>query len=322
VAVRVGFVGAGGIAITHMNLLQMIEEVQIAAISDSNRARADSAASRFLAKPYTDCQQMLKDESLDALYVCVPPFAHEGQEIAAAEKGIHLFLEKPVGLEAQSVREAGAAIAKAGVVSAVGYHWRYQANTRRAAEMLQGKTIGMVQGYWMGGLPEVYWWRRYEQSGGQVVEQATHIYDLARYLCGEIEEVYAAYARRNFEDMADFNGYDVGAVTLKFAGGAVGTMSNTCMLNISYTVGLHIITQDLVLEIHGDLKAIEPGHTQVFTGGSPPMFEENRAFIHAVKTGDRSGVLSDYADAARTLAVTLACNESAASDSPVKVDYA
>ncbi len=320
-AVRVGFVGAGGIAVTHMNLLQMIEDVQIAAIADANRPRAESAASRFLAKPYTHWQEMLEEQPLDALYVCVPPFAHEGQEVAAAEKGIHLFLEKPVGLDASNVKECAQAIAKSGVVSAVGYHWRYQANTRRASQMLQGKTVGMVQGYWMGGFPEVYWWRRYEQSGGQIVEQATHIYDLARYLCGEIEEVYAAYGRRSFEDMTDFNGYDVGAVTLKYADGAVGTMTNTCMLNISYTVGLHIITRDLVLEIHGDLKAIEAGHTQVFTGGSPPMFEENRAFIEAVKTGDRSLVLSDYADAARTLAVTLACNESAEKGAPVKVQY-
>lgn len=320
-AIRVGFVGAGGIAITHMNLLQMIEGVQIAAVADANRVRAESAAARFLAKPYTDWQQMLNGESLDALYICVPPFAHDGQEIIAAEKGIHLFLEKPVGLKADNARQCKEAIVKSGVITAAGYHWRYQANTRRASAMLEGKTIGMVQGYWMGGLPEVYWWRRYEQSGGQIVEQATHIYDLARYLCGEIDEVYAAYSRRDLEEMLDFNGYDVGAVTVKFANGAIGAMSNSCMLNISYTVGLHIITRDLVLEIHGDLKAVEAGHTQVFTGGSPPMFEENKAFINAIKTGDRSFVLADYADAARTLAVTLACNESAEKGAPVKVQY-
>ena len=158
-----------------------------------------------------------------------------------------------------------------------------------------------------------------EKSGGQMVEQTTHIFDLARYICGDVQEVYAAYATRVMGAVPEFNICDVGTATLKFKSGVVGTISNTCVLSVPYTVGLHVIAKDLVMELHGDLKVVEPGHTEVFSGGVNPMLEENVAFINAIKTGDRSLIRSDYADAVKTLATTLACNESAETGKPVAV---
>ena len=317
--VKVGFIGAGGIANAHMNALQAVDDVKIVAISDINKDRAEFYASRYLAKPYTDSKAMIESEKLDALYVCVPPFAHEDSEILAAQKGIHLFVEKPVALTIEKARAVRAAIKENEIISAVGYHWRYQSNTQRAKEILAGKTVGMVLGYWMGGFPEVPWWRRMEESGGQMVEQTTHIFDLARYLCGEVKEVFAAYANRASRKIPRFNIHDVGTATLKFANGTVGTISNTSILSVPYTVGLHIIARDLVLEIHGDLKVIEPGHTETFSGGQNAMLAENQAFIEAIKTGDTSQIKSTYEDAVKTLAITLACNESARTGKPMKV---
>lgn len=317
--VRVGFVGAGGIAAAHMNTLQAVEDVQIAAVADIDRDRAESAAARFVANAYDDSRTMLDSEKLDALYVCVPPFAHEDQELLAAERGVHLFVEKPVAVNLEKAYQVRQAIADNKLISAVGYHWRYQSNTDRARELLRGRAIGMVLGYWMGGFPSVAWWRRMDQSGGQMVEQTTHIFDLARYLCGDVREVYAAYANRSSRQIPGFDISDVGTATLTFASGVVGAISNTTLLDVPYTVGLHVIAKDLVLEIHGDLKVIEPGHTETFAGGYNAMLEENRAFISALRTGDASAVRSDYADAVKTLAVTLACNESARTGQPVKV---
>jgi len=157
------------------------------------------------------------------------------------------------------------------------------------------------------------------ESGGQMVEQTTHIFDLARYLCGDITEVYAAASNRDSRDIPGFDIHDVGTAVVKFANGVVGTVSNTCLLGMPYTVGLHIVARDLVVEVHGDIKIIEPGHTETFTGGVNAILEENRAFIEAVRSGDASGIRSTYPDAVKTLAVTLACNESARTGLPVKV---
>ncbi|MCE5323854.1 Gfo/Idh/MocA family oxidoreductase [bacterium] len=316
-SVRVGFIGAGGIANAHMNMLQAIEDVQIVAVTDVDRDRAESTAAKYLAKPYADYREMISSEHMDALYICVPPFAHECQELTAIEKGIHLFVEKPVARSLETAGRIRDAIEKNKIISAVGYHWRYLTTTDRAMQILSGRTIGMVQGYWMGGMPCVSWWRNMNESGGQMVDQTTHIFDLARYLCGEIDEVFALYSRRDLDDRSDI--YDVGTASLKFKSGAVGCISNTCMLSLPYTVGLDIIAKDLVLEIHGDLKVIEPGHTEVFTSGANSMLAENRAFIDAIRLGNTDNIRSTYSDAMKTLAVTLACNESAETGMPVGV---
>ncbi len=132
-----------------------MDDVQIVAVADIIKDRAQSAATRFVAKAYADYRDMLGSEKLDALYICVPPFAHDQQEIIAAGKGIHLFVEKPVAVSLDKARRIRDVVTQSGIFTAVGYHWRYQSNTDRAREMLAGKTVGMLMGYWMGGMPEV-----------------------------------------------------------------------------------------------------------------------------------------------------------------------
>ena len=84
-------------------------------------------------------------------------------------------------------------------------------------------------------------------------------------------------------------------------------------------MGLHVIAKDLVVEVRGDLKIMKPGHTETFSGGVNAVLEENKAFMEAIRNGDRSLIRSSYEDAVRTLAVTLACNESAQTGRPVEV---
>lgn len=318
-ATRIGFVGTGGIAGHHFNNLKDIEGVELAAFTDLDASRAQAAADRFKGKAYASAEEMYDKSGIEAVFICVPPFAHGPAELAAAERKLPMFLEKPVGVKNETAHEITAAIEKAGVASAVGYHWRYQDSTDRAHEILKDKTIGMVMGYWMGGFPGVPWWRVRAQSGGQMVEQTTHIVDLARYLAGDVVEVYAAYGTRALGHVPNFDVGDVGTATLKFASGAVGTINNSCLLNVGYTTALHILTPDVILEINGGLKILEGQKTTQMKNSSNPTRAEEEAFIHAVRTGDRSKIRSDYADAARTLAVTLACNESADTGQPVKI---
>ena len=102
--IRIGFVGIGWIAGTHMDALSQLEDAQPVAFCDLDSGRAERAAARFGGRAYTDWRAMLDAESLDALYICLPPHAHDGVEIAAAERGIHLFVEKPVARDLDYAR--------------------------------------------------------------------------------------------------------------------------------------------------------------------------------------------------------------------------
>jgi len=310
--VRVGFVGAGGIAGAHMNSLEKVENAQIVAFADVDESRAQRAAARFGARAYPSCAAMLANEELQAMYVCVPPFAHSDAELQAAAKGIHLFIEKPVAISMEKACEIQAAVESAGILTSVGYHWRSYDVTEQVRTELASRTVGMVMGYWVGGLPGVPWWRRMDGSGGQMVEQTTHIVDLARYYCGEIRSVYAAYALCTMQDVENLDVPDVGAMVVEFESGLIGHIANGCLLDQGYTVGLNLLTRDLVVEQrHGTVKFLRRNETTEIRTQVNPTVVEDQTFIDAVETGDGSRIKSPYGDAVRTLAVTLAGNLSA-----------
>ena len=88
---------------------------------------------------------------MDALYVCIPPFAHDDAELIAAGKGIHLFVEKPVALTMEKGLEVLAAVRSAGIITGVGYTLRYFPVTQMARQYLQDKPIAMVTSHrWAG----------------------------------------------------------------------------------------------------------------------------------------------------------------------------
>ena len=322
-AVRVGFVGCGGMAGGHINNWAQMKErgeaVELVAFCDLDRERAEAQAKRFDARAYDDFRPMLEKEELQAVYVVVPPHAHVGAEIEAARKGCAVFVEKPVANTLETALEIQQAIEKAGVVNSVGYHFRYFESTDHALKALQGKTIGMVMGYWMGGMPGVPWWRRLDQSGGQFVEQTTHIFDLARYLAGDVEEVYAHAATRALQEVENFTVTDVGAANLRFKSGAIGTIHNTCLLKMGYTTGLTVLTPDLIVELIGGCKLIEPGKRTEFSNRADPYQTEDQVFLNAIRTGDTTAIRPSYADGVKSLAVSLAANESYQTGRPVQV---
>src|SRR6266516_7255360 len=94
---RIGFVGAGAVATRHARTLAGFDDVQVVAVADPAVERAGRLAGEVGASAYDDWRPMLERERLDALYVCVPPFAHGPPELAAVEAGLPFFVEKPLG---------------------------------------------------------------------------------------------------------------------------------------------------------------------------------------------------------------------------------
>jgi len=319
-SIRIGFIGTGGIAQHHMNQLVQIEDTKIVCGYDASSETLTKASKKFEFTPYDNLDKMLDSGALDCVYICVPPFAHGDIEKKVIEKNLPFFIEKPIGINLNTVKGILNLIEARNMIVSVGYCWRYMDITKEAKDVISSEKVGMVLGYWMGGLPMAPWWRRKEQSGGQFVEQTTHIVDLARFIAGDIDEVYALFARRLIFDVDSMNVPDVGTVNLKFKNGVVGNISNTCALNFGYTVGLHIYARDLVVEILGNKLVInEPKKKIEEQTKLNPYLEEDKIFINAVKSKDPSCILSTYRDAVKTLAVTLSAWDSVELGKAVKV---
>ena len=227
---KIGMIGCGGIAGLHAEKLRSIEEANMVAFADIIKEKAEAFSKRYGGRAYTDWHEMLDKESLDIVYICLPPIAHSDEVMVSAEKGIHIFIEKPIALNMKLAWEMVRAVEKNNVKSQVGYCLRFSYAIDKAKRLIEsgeaGK-IGLAVGwYWchfLGGA----WWRDKSKSGGQIVEQSTHIYDALRYLCGEVEEVYGQMDRRFWTDVPDITVEDVSNTTFRFKSGAIGSISAT-----------------------------------------------------------------------------------------------
>jgi myo-inositol 2-dehydrogenase/D-chiro-inositol 1-dehydrogenase len=319
--IRVGFVGTGGITRRHFNALsQLREQAEVAAVCDVIEESAIAAAKPFGAKVYLSFPQMLARERLDALYVCLPPDAHVDQELAAIDRGVHLFVEKPLPIDFAKADHIARRVKESGIVTAVGYHWRYWDHVQSVQRALAGERIGMALGYFLIALPDSPWWRIKARSGGQVVEQAIHVVDQMRYLCGEVARVSAEYAERGNYDQPGHDQDDVYTVNLRFRSGAIGNLSTCSILHRRFNAGLDVLCKGKLYRIREDATEIDgPDGIQRLERSNDAGLAENAAFLKAIATGDRSDILSDYADALRTQRVVMAANRSAEIGEPVEI---
>ncbi len=316
-AIQVGFIGAGGRASSHMRVLQAIEDVEIVAICDVRRETAEQVAGEYGARPYSDHRMMLDRESLCALYVCVPTFAHTDAEILAVRQGVHLFVEKPVAPTMEKAFEILEAVRESGVLTCVGYQLRYSGIVQQAKAFLEGRKIGMAAVHRWGGLPGTPWWRVMEQSGGQIVEQTTHQVDLLRFLAGEVAEVHAYYALRTLDDEENLNIPDVHSINLKFKSGAIGSLTSTCTFRNGGGTGLmSFVMKDMRAEFGAEGLVVRPESAADPGPVHPDAGDIDEVFVDAIRKGDGSAILSDYEDGVRSLDVTLAANRSADSGRP------
>jgi predicted dehydrogenase len=295
-------------------------DAAIVGIADPDFARANQFAERYGANPYNSHADLLGMESLDAVYVCVPPFAHGEIEAAVIAAGLPFFVEKPLSLEIASAERIAREVEAHGIVTAVGYHWRYLDTVEEARGLLKGNPAALVAGHWLDQTPPPRWWWREELSGGQIVEQATHVIDLARHLVGEIVHVHAQGAHTPRPDFAGLNIATAVAATLRFDSGAVGSLAATCLLRWGHRIGLHLFCDGLAIELSDRDIMVDVGRGRpVRHAGGDPLEREDRDFIDAV-LGLPNRIRAPYSEALKTHRVALAIAQSLKTGRPVSIE--
>ena len=317
--VRVAFYGCGNFANRTRipNVLQTTSEkgaVDIVAVCDSNRPAAQETATRFkIPCVYQDAYEMLDTETIDVLYSIVPAYVRTDVEVTAAQKGIHIFSEKPQALTMRVAHRINNAIQQAGVISTVGFRERYRPIFQEARQYLTDKEIVHVRFQGFGGLPPSTgggpktWWEEMDKSGGQALDWGVHATDYTRFMTGlNVVKSQAFYCERPAYANAlstSFNYcFENGAtMTLNFVAAGSGPKDEP-RFTIFYEGGC--------LEIHGYDKIVVNGEVLYAADEFDPWLEQDKTFIAAVQSGDRSRLLSDYYDGLFSLAPILAGWES------------
>lgn len=307
---KIAFIGVGGIAGNYRGSLKRLQR-PIAAICDINADRAESVASDENATAYTDHQDMLVKENPDVVFTCIPPGAHDTQVADAANSGAAVFIAKPVAQDLSTGKNARDAIIDSGVINQVGYMARYSDITDKAKELVGDRQLTMGIGRFLARMGATHpWWGKFEVSIGQMVEQTTHVFDLIRYFMGDVETVQAFGIKGVSGDIADFEECTV--CNLKFESGAVASITSTCVARAHESFATELVGDDIYLKLTHDLglRGQIAGEGIEFNGTEAGYFRQVEQFVKAVEANDQSMVRSPYADAYKTLAVTLAANRS------------
>ena len=309
---RVGVYGAGNFANRqHLPNLTRIEGVRVVAVCDVDPQAARDTAARFdVPGVYTDGMAMLDGEALDALWSVVPAAARGDVEATAAERGIHLFSEKPQATEMQTARRIDAAVRRGGVLSTVGFRERYRPIFREARRLLAGKRIVHLRFQSFRELPAQDAADPYLSSyGSAFFDWGPHAVDYCRFMSGlDVTTAQAFMAERppyRTPLSASCNFAMTGGATMTvtfICAGSGGPAGEPCFL---------ICFEGGYLGVHGYERIEMNGRTVYEAQDFNPWFELDRRFCEAVRTGDGSALLNDYHDGLRTLAPVLAGWESA-----------
>jgi predicted dehydrogenase len=317
-------VGTGFIAGRHLGALAAMPDVDVVAVADPLVERAAATADRLGARSYDDGLALLAAEDLDAVWLCVPPFAHGPLALAALARQLPFFAEKPLGVDMTAAQAIADGVRDQELQTAVGYHWRYLDVVDQARGLLRERPPQLLLGQWLDATPGAPWWSRRDRSGGQLVEQTTHLFDLARLLCGEVECVSAAEATLPRDEWPGADVPTASTVQLRFRSGAIGSISSSCLLAGRNRVDLRLVTPGRVVELRE--RSLSDHELRVDDGAltrsdQDPIAAEDRAFVDAL-LGRGHDVRTPYEEALRTHALACAADASARTGLPVRLSSA
>jgi predicted dehydrogenase len=217
--IRVGVVGCGAIArAVHLPLLAQLPGVRVAALADP--VESQRASARVLAPAaavFEDADALLR-APLDAVVICSPTGCHAAHARAAVDRGLHIYLEKPMATSLADGVVVRDAWHGAGVVGMMGFNYRFSELTGRLRAHLQRGTVGSLVAARTtfcsgpGAIPK--WKQRRESGGGVLLDLGSHHIDLLRFLLErEIRSVRATLWSRSTEE-------DCALLELKLEGGS------------------------------------------------------------------------------------------------------
>ncbi len=188
---RVGIIGCGRISIMHASACKVLNQSKLVACCDIKKDRADALGEKFDATPYTDYKEMISNEKLDVVHICLPHYLHVPVSMYAMSKGLNVLSEKPMSIDYQSAENAVKFAKSQKVLYGVILQCRYNNSAQLVKKAVESGKLGKII-----SARSILTWRRdddyYSESdwkgtwdkegGGVVIDQAIHSIDLVNWI--------------------------------------------------------------------------------------------------------------------------------------------
>ncbi len=227
-AINVAVVGLGKMGLSHLSIINALEDFRVVAICDSS-TMVGGVLGKYTGLRYVaDYDELLALPDLQAVVIATPTAAHEPMVRKALERGLHVFCEKPLTLSARESEGLDALATSRNLVTQVGYHNRFIGTFAEVRRLIEGGALGRIRHV----LGEAYgpvvlrptkptWRGKSGQGGGCLYDYAAHPLNLLNWYFGRPEACTGALLKSGFSAEVDDEVY----ATLGFAGGVTGQLS-------------------------------------------------------------------------------------------------
>ncbi|MCB0711819.1 MAG: Gfo/Idh/MocA family oxidoreductase [Ignavibacteriae bacterium] len=311
-SIQAGIIGCGEIAEEHLRALQEVEELSVVAYCDLDLARAERLLHSYGGNYATDnVEAMLRDDTVDALYICTHHDSHTPLALQACEAGKHIMMEKPLALTVPECLQIAEGVERSGVTMMTAFKFRYYPMVRRAREFMPSPLLLIAQltdRRW----PDDFWAQHPVKGGGNVLSQGVHAMDLLCYFAGSEPERIQAEGGAITHPGAEV--VDAAVVTIRFRNGVIASLAQADagetphlgkfsyqMFDGSRSVHLH---DRLKRGEFFDGEKLETIQDERELG----MIEENREFVRALQSGRKPE--TTVWDGVRAAAMTFGVVES------------
>ncbi len=220
-----GVIGCGGIADRRtLPGMMLTDNCELVAVMDTNKAFADTVCEKYGAKySFTDYNELLALDEVEAVYIASPVFCHKDQALAAVKAGKHILLEKPLGLSVSDSEEIIAACKAANIKLGVGFMMRFHAYHQAMRELIAKGTLGDIVSMraqftcWYPDIPGAWRQNKALSGGGALIDLGVHCIDLLMYISGLDAVECCGYADTQ---TFNYNVDDSASVIMKMENGA------------------------------------------------------------------------------------------------------
>lgn len=225
----VGVVGAGRIGKLHIANIINLPNIRVKIVADPF---ADQLTDWFetsgAEKLVADYNEIFEDDEINVLFICSPTDTHLELIEKAVDSNMHVFCEKPISFSQEETRKVFEKVKQSDVKVQIGFNRRFDANFAKIKQYVTEGSIGETQVVKISSRdPEAPPLSYVERSGGLFFDMMIHDFDMARFLGGDVKEVYAQGAALINPEISQYKDIDTAIVTLKFVNGAHGAIDNS-----------------------------------------------------------------------------------------------
>jgi predicted dehydrogenase len=229
---RLGLIGAGGIAQTYVQALAQSETAELAAVADVRLEAAEALAERAGIRAFAAMDDMLDEVDCEGAIVCTPPVTHPEICCELLARGVHVLCEKPLAIGPDEARAMLAAAEQATAQLTMASKFRHARDVVEAKSIVASGVIGDVILFENAFTSRVEMKSRWNSDptisgGGVLVDNGTHSVDILRYFLGPLVEVQVVEGRR----VQDIPVEDTVRVFVKSAAGVMGSIDLSWSLN-------------------------------------------------------------------------------------------